>query len=39
MANRLLADRDARLVGPRRGSNIGKRHKELKARFTRRYNY
>ncbi len=39
MANRLLADRDALPVGPRWASNFVKRHKELKTRFTRRYDY
>ena len=41
MANRLLADRDAPPVGPRwaSGFNFVKRHKELKMRFPRRYDY
>jgi hypothetical protein len=39
MANRLLADRDAPPVGKRWASNFMKRHKELKMRFFRRYNY
>uniref|UniRef100_A0A8H7K3S6 Transposase n=2 Tax=Bionectria ochroleuca TaxID=29856 RepID=A0A8H7K3S6_BIOOC len=39
MANRLLADRDAPLVGPRWASNFVKRQKELCTRFTRRYDY
>ncbi|KAG6998152.1 hypothetical protein FocnCong_v013463 [Fusarium oxysporum f. sp. conglutinans] len=39
MANRLLADRDASPVGKRWTSNFVKRHKELKTRFFRRYDY
>jgi hypothetical protein len=39
MANRLLADRDAPPVGKRWASNFIKRHKELKTRFLRRYDY
>ncbi|PNP76804.1 hypothetical protein FNYG_09820 [Fusarium nygamai] len=39
MANRLLADRDAPPVGKRWASNFIKRHKELKTRFFRRYDY
>ncbi|EGU71712.1 hypothetical protein FOXB_17779 [Fusarium oxysporum f. sp. conglutinans Fo5176] len=39
MANRLLADRDAPAVGKRWASNFIKRHKELKTRFFRRYDY
>ncbi|RYC80375.1 hypothetical protein BFJ63_vAg16738 [Fusarium oxysporum f. sp. narcissi] len=39
MANRLLADRDASPVGKRWASNFVKRHKELKTRFFRKYNY
>ncbi|RKL01573.1 hypothetical protein BFJ70_g17402 [Fusarium oxysporum] len=37
MANILLADRDAPPVGKRWASNFVKRHKELKAHFSRRY--
>ncbi|SCO92444.1 related to transposase [Fusarium oxysporum] len=39
MANRLLADRDASPVGKRWASNFVKRHKELKTRFFRKYDY
>jgi hypothetical protein len=39
MANRLLADRYAPSVGVNWASNFVKRHKELKTRFTRRYDY
>jgi hypothetical protein len=39
MANRLLADRDAPLVGVNWASRFVKRHKELCTRFTRRYDY
>ncbi|CVL09158.1 related to transposase [Fusarium mangiferae] len=39
MANPLLADRDAPAVGKRWASNFVKRHKELKTRFFRRYDY
>ncbi|KAM6508252.1 hypothetical protein FALCPG4_18988 [Fusarium falciforme] len=39
MANLLLADRDASPVGKRWASNFVKRHKELKTRFFRKYDY
>ena len=39
MANRLLADRNARPVSLRWASNFVKRHQELKTRFTRKYDY
>ncbi|KAM5527292.1 transposase [Fusarium oxysporum f. sp. phaseoli] len=39
MANRLLADRDASPVGKRWAMNFVKRHKELKTRFFRKYDY
>jgi hypothetical protein len=39
MANRLLADRDAPLVGVNWASRFVKRRKELTTRFTRRYDY
>jgi hypothetical protein len=39
MANPLLNDRDASSAGKRWASNFVKRHKELKARFFRRYDY
>ncbi|KAF6527566.1 hypothetical protein HZS61_007868 [Fusarium oxysporum f. sp. conglutinans] len=39
MANRLLADRDASPVGKRWASNFVRRHKELKTRFFRKYDY
>ncbi|RKL07269.1 hypothetical protein BFJ70_g16936 [Fusarium oxysporum] len=39
MANRLLADRDAPPVGKRWASNFVKRHKELKTRYFRTYDY
>src|SRR6478735_6265262 len=39
MANRLLADRNASPVGKRWASNFVRRHKELKTRFQRRYDY
>ncbi|GKU14587.1 unnamed protein product [Fusarium langsethiae] len=39
MANRLLDDRDAPPVGKRWASNFVKRHKELKTRIFRRYDY
>ncbi|KID98255.1 transposase, partial [Metarhizium majus ARSEF 297] len=39
MANRLLADRDAPLVGVNWASRFVKRHQELSTRFTRRYDY
>jgi hypothetical protein len=39
MANRLLADRNASPVGKRWASNFVKRHKELKTRFFRKYDY
>ncbi|RKK06651.1 hypothetical protein BFJ68_g16465 [Fusarium oxysporum] len=39
MANRLLADRDAPSVGKRWASNFVKRHKELKTRYFRKYDY
>jgi hypothetical protein len=39
IANRLLADRDASPVGKRWASNFVKRHKELKTRFFRKYDY
>ncbi|KAF4451962.1 hypothetical protein F53441_5134 [Fusarium austroafricanum] len=39
MANRLLADRNASPVGKRWASNFVRRHKELKTRFFRKYDY
>jgi hypothetical protein len=39
MANQLLADRNAPPVGKRWASNFVKRHKELKTRFFRNYDY
>ncbi|RYC78456.1 hypothetical protein BFJ63_vAg18671 [Fusarium oxysporum f. sp. narcissi] len=39
MANRLLADRGMPPVGKRWASNFVKRHKELKTRFFRKYDY
>ncbi|KAL9572239.1 hypothetical protein ACKAV7_003622 [Fusarium commune] len=39
MANRLLADRDASPVSKRWASNFVRRHKELKTRFFRKYDY
>jgi hypothetical protein len=39
MANRLLADRDAPLVGVNWASRFVKRKKELTTRFTRKYDY
>ncbi|KAJ3462343.1 hypothetical protein MRS44_007129 [Fusarium solani] len=39
MANRLLADRDASPVGKRWAHNFVTRHKELKTRFFRKYDY
>jgi hypothetical protein len=39
MANRLLGDRDAPLVGVNWASRFVKRRKELTTRFTRRYDY
>jgi hypothetical protein len=39
MANQLLADRGAPPVGKRWASNFVKRHKELKSRFCRNYDY
>ncbi|TQW01859.1 helix-turn-helix, psq domain-containing protein [Cordyceps javanica] len=39
MANRLLADRDAPLVGVNWASRFVKRQTELTTRFTRRYDY
>jgi hypothetical protein len=39
MANRLLDDRDAPPVGKRWASNFVKRHKELKTRYFRTYDY
>ncbi|KAJ0130623.1 Ankyrin repeat domain-containing protein 50 [Fusarium oxysporum f. sp. albedinis] len=39
MANRLLADRETPPVGKRWASNFVKRHKDLKTRFFRKYDY
>ncbi|RKL09141.1 hypothetical protein BFJ70_g16692 [Fusarium oxysporum] len=39
MANRLFADRNASPVGKCWASNFVKRHKELKTRFLRKYDY
>ncbi|ENH68228.1 hypothetical protein FOC1_g10000541 [Fusarium oxysporum f. sp. cubense race 1] len=39
MANRLLADHNASPVGKRWASNFVRRHKELKTRFFRKYDY
>ncbi|KAJ0125595.1 Uncharacterized protein HZ326_31302 [Fusarium oxysporum f. sp. albedinis] len=39
MANRLLADRNASPVGKHWASNFVRRHKELKTRFFRKYDY
>jgi hypothetical protein len=39
IANRLLADRDASLVGKRWAHNFVKRQSELKTRFSRKYEY
>jgi hypothetical protein len=39
MANRLLADRNASPVGKCWASNFVMRHKELKTRFFRKYDY
>jgi hypothetical protein len=39
MANRLLAERDARRVGTRWAHNFVKRHPELTTRFNRKYDY